>query len=161
MLPIHPALVHFPIALLVFSVLADLFGKIGNSAALRAAGRWALFGALIGAAVAIPAGFFDWSRQDIGPEVREHVRLHMIVGLVLFVTLVGLNLWRWFFIDRDPQRGSLGWPYLIAGALALGLTFYQGYLGHELVVDHGVGVKSSAHGAAPGKTQEHGSEHGH
>ena len=48
--PIHPAIVHYPVALMTFSVVADLLGYLTDSASLQTAGTWALFGAGIGAA---------------------------------------------------------------------------------------------------------------
>lgn len=36
--PVHPALVHYPIALMTLSVVADLFGRLYESPSLRAAG---------------------------------------------------------------------------------------------------------------------------
>ena len=46
--PVHPAIVHFPIALLVLSVFGDLFGYIYNSESLKGAGWWSLAGATVG-----------------------------------------------------------------------------------------------------------------
>ena len=45
MKPVHPMLVHFPIALLVVSVLADFLAALGAGDSLRDAGWWALLGA--------------------------------------------------------------------------------------------------------------------
>ena len=53
--PVHPAVVHYPIALLTLSVIADLFGYLRGDQTLQATGTWALFGAGIGASVAIIA----------------------------------------------------------------------------------------------------------
>lgn len=43
--PIHPAIVHYPIALMTLSVIADLLGYVMDSPSLQAAGTWALVGA--------------------------------------------------------------------------------------------------------------------
>lgn len=40
--PVHPAIVHYPIALVTLSVVADLFGFIFGSQSLQHAGWWAL-----------------------------------------------------------------------------------------------------------------------
>ena len=46
--PVHPALVHFPIALVVFSFVADLLARFFPKSSLRAAAQWSLAGAVIG-----------------------------------------------------------------------------------------------------------------
>lgn len=55
--PLHPAIVHFPIALIVFSFIADLLGRWFDQPRLRAAGFWALVGGVIGGVVAAATGY--------------------------------------------------------------------------------------------------------
>lgn len=60
--PIHPAIVHYPIALVSLSVIADLLGSFGGNESLQTVGWWSLLGAAIGAALALIAGLFDMNR---------------------------------------------------------------------------------------------------
>ena len=136
--PVHPAVVHYPIALMTLSVIADLLGYLSGDQTLQATGTWALFGAGIGAAVAIIAGLIDMKRAKIKHAAHERVHIHMKVGLALFVAIVLLTLWRWV-VTLDPHHG-LGWVYLIPAFVVLALTFLQGWLGGELVFTDGVGV---------------------
>jgi uncharacterized membrane protein len=62
MAPLHPAFVHFPIALVVFSFIADVLGRIFNKATLKAAGAWCLLGALIFGAITAVTGYIDMTR---------------------------------------------------------------------------------------------------
>ncbi len=55
MKPVHPILVHFPIALLSLSVAANLTGYFADVASLRDTGWWALLGAALGGLGVIPA----------------------------------------------------------------------------------------------------------
>jgi len=48
MLPLHPAFVHFPTALVGFSFITDLLGRLLNRPSLRSAGFWSLICALLG-----------------------------------------------------------------------------------------------------------------
>lgn len=167
--PAHPALVHFPIALVTLSVVADALGFVGERSSLHAAGWWALVGAALSAALAIPAGLFDMNREQIGHDGHHRVHRHMKVGFVLFAALAGLTMWRWLiYID---QGSRMGWGYVVAAVLVLGLTFVQGWLGAELVFSDGVGVaptgqgterprkaKNSAARPAGGETGERGRE---
>lgn len=145
--PVHPALVHYPIALMTLSVVADLFGRLYESPSLRAAGWWGLAGAAAGAALALVAGLFDMSREKIGREAHRRVHTHMKVGFVLFTLIAGLTVWRWL-IYTDSTYG-LGWGYLATAAAVLGLTFFQGWLGGELVFADGVGVAPTGQGTEP------------
>lgn len=142
--PVHPALVHYPIALVTLSVVADLFGYLTDSPSLQAAGTWALLGAGAGAAVAVIAGLFDMKRAKMKHLAHERVHIRMKVGFVLFAALAGLTIWRWV-ISLDPHHG-LGWSYLIPAFVVLALTFFQGWLGGELVFTDGVGVAATVHG---------------
>ena len=152
--PIHPAIVHYPVALMTFSVVADLLGYLTDSASLQTAGTWALFGAGIGAAAAIITGLFDMNRAKLQHAAHKRVHVHMKVGLTLFVAIVGLTGWRWV-VTLDPHHG-LGWSYLIPAFVVLALTFLQGWLGGELVFSDGVGVTRTGQGTEPpGKEENH------
>lgn len=141
--PIHPAIVHFPVALITFAVIADLFGYLRNSAPLRAAGFWSLVAGIIGAALAVAAGYYDMSRAALG-ETHELVDFHMKVGWIMLVLAAGLLLWRWRLYVK-PERG-VGWAYLVAAFLVLGLTLFQGWYGGEMVYSHGAGVAAAGKG---------------
>jgi len=144
--PIHPAIVHYRIALLTFSVIADLTGYLADSTSLLAVGWWALVGAMIGAAMAIAAGIFDMKREHIDEQTHGRVHTHMKFGFVVFAAIAALTVARWFVYT---SRASLGWRYLAAAFLVLGLTFFQGWLGGELVFSEGVGVAVTGQGTEP------------
>lgn len=93
--PVHPAIVHYPIALVTLSVVADLFGFNFGSQSLQHAGWWALLGAGMGAAAALVAGLFDMHREKLQPAAHQRVHTHMKVGLTLFALLAALTIWRW------------------------------------------------------------------
>jgi uncharacterized membrane protein len=147
--PVHPALVHFPIALVTLSVLADLLGYLGGSSALRAAAWWALAGGAIGAGLAVPAGLFDMHREKIQPDAHHRAHTHMKVGLTLFTAIAALTVWRWFIYTE--ARDGPGWGYLLAAVLVLALTHFQGWLGGELVYSDGVGVAPTGQGTETAK----------
>ena len=90
--PIHPALVHFPIVLMVFAFVSDLIGYLRNSPIGLGRVR-SLLGAAIGAALAIAAGYYDMGRSTLG-ETHEYVHVHLRVGWILFCSMTGLGLWR-------------------------------------------------------------------
>ena len=134
-MPLHPPLVHFPIALLVLSVVADWIAYLLNRPSLAATGWWAMAGATMGGLMAVATGLIDSHRGSIGPSVEALVNRHMYVGIAMLITLTVMTVWRWSIF---ASKRSMDWIYLTAGTLALGLMFYQGWLGGELVYTYGV-----------------------
>ena len=158
MAPLHPAVVHLPIALVVLSLIADLTGYASGSAALSATGFLSGAGAAVGAALALPSGLFDMGRQSMDHEAHTRVHVHMKVGFVLFAALAALAIWRWI-IYKNSETGA-GPGYLAVAALVVGLAAFQGWLGADLVFAYGVGVRRHHHGhqdpAHPSSPGEHG-----
>lgn len=86
--PLHPAFVHFPIALVAFSFVTDLLGRLLNKPSLRSAGFWSLIGALVGGAVTAATGYYDFGRDALGDAYR-YVDFHMDMGWILLGCVVG------------------------------------------------------------------------
>ena len=144
--PLHPAFVHFPIALVMFSFIADLLGRLFSKPSLRSAGFWCLVGALIGAALAAATGYYDFTRDALG-ETSRYVDFHQDVGLILVGAVVVLTLWRWLaYARRDVSPGI---AYLVAALLVVGLTLFQGWYGGEMVYSQGAGVAAAGKGTEP------------
>src|SRR5437764_14951670 len=123
--PLHPAFVHFPIALVVFSFLTDALGRFSNKASLRAAAFWSLIAALVFGAITAAAGYYDMIRiRGVLGDTFRYVDFHMDVGLILVGAVVVLTSWRWLVyarVDRSP-----GIPYLIAALRVMCLLLSQG-----------------------------------
>jgi uncharacterized membrane protein len=144
--PLHPAFVHFPIALLVFSFIADLLGRLLNKPSLRATGFWCLIGALLGGAITAATGYYDFTRDTLG-ETARYVDFHQDVGWILVGAVVVLTLWRWLaYARRDLAPGI---PYLVAALLVVGLTLFQGWYGGVMVYSQGAGVAAAGKGTEP------------
>lgn len=160
MRPVHPLLVHFPIALLFLSVAADFVAFFSNSASLRDTGWWALIGAALGGVVTVAAGLYDMSRAPLEEDVHHLVHQHMKVGLTLLAAIIGLTLWRWT-VYTQPGR-AVSAIYLDVALLTMGLAGFQGWLGGELVYSHGVFVQPAAPRAkASGNPKQAKSPHQH
>ena len=144
--PIHPALVHFPIALLFVSVLADFLAVLGVTDSLRDAAWWTLLGAAVGGVLTALAGLFDMHRAPLTEAAHERVHQHMTVGSTLAIVITALAIWRGMI--HFEQGVMLGWPYLVVSFLTMGLAAFQGWLGGDLVYTYGVGVRSQGASAA-------------
>ena len=141
MKPIHPVLVHFPIALLALSVAADLVAFFTNIESLRSTGWWALTGAALGGVVTVAAGVFDMRRATLNEEVHHRVHQHMKVGFTLLAVIVALTVWRWTIFKQPGLAVSA--IYLDCALIAMALTGFQGWLGGELVYTYGIFVKDA------------------
>ena len=136
--PLHPALVHFPIGLLLSATAVDVAWVAGlisdpNLAAMLMAGG------LVMALVAMGAGLVDFARLD--QSVVPHAVRHMAaVGTAWLGYGVAL------YLRRDVFSGAMTMTAAtvalsVASALVLALG---GWLGGRLVYTFGAGVSPTA-----------------
>lgn len=142
--PIHPALVHLPIAFVLLSVMADFAGRFTKNASLRAVGFWSLIAALAGGLLTMAAGYLDMSRVSLADQTQELVAVHLKVGWALGLSIFLLTVWRWLLWHQRQVR--LGGGYLAASLLVLGLTMFQGWFGGGMVYAYGAGVAPAGQG---------------
>ena len=145
--PIHPAIVHFPVALITVSVIAEFIGYFWKSEAARTVAWWTLVGAIIGVAVTVPAGYADMWRASLAPETHKLVDLHMRTGWIVATGFIVLGAWRWFI--RSQAESTPGGGYLTAAVLVFALTMFQGWYGGEMAYAHGAGVAAAGQGVRP------------
>jgi uncharacterized membrane protein len=151
--PIHPALVHLPIAFVVLSVIADMLAKITQRPSLRHVGLWSLLAALVSGLLTIAAGYWDMNRALLNSDTHDYVHLHLRIGWTLVAGLVVLTIWRWRI--RQQARRVVTAPYAIAASTMFALTLFQGWFGSEMVYSHGAGVAVAGQGTeSPEKAQQ-------
>lgn len=136
--PIHPMIIPFPIALWMFSLVADvIYLWRGNPVWRNYIAFYTLLGGTIGAAAAAVPGFIDWlSLKD--PAVVKianwHARLN-VVALLIFAASFYLRT------TSGSALVSLGYTIPIGlSVLGVILISISGYLGGEMVFRHGVAV---------------------
>ncbi|HEU5122851.1 MAG TPA: DUF2231 domain-containing protein [Verrucomicrobiae bacterium] len=146
--PLHPALVHLPIAFVILSVVADFSARASKSeprrAILRTLGFWSLVAGLIGGLLTIGAGYIDLNRASLSAETSDLVRLHLIAGWTLGIALAILTAWRWLIWHRGQM--TINTAYLAGASLVLALTLFQGWYGSEMVYSYGAGVAPAGQG---------------
>ena len=136
--PVHPMIIPFPIALWVFSLVADvIYLWRGNPIWKDYIAFYTLLGGTIGAAAAAVPGVIDWlSLED--PKVVKianwHARLN-VIALLIFAS--------GFYLRTTSGAGLVGGSHSIPIALSvLGVVLItiSGWLGGEMVFKHGVAV---------------------
>jgi uncharacterized membrane protein len=131
--PVHPALVHFPLGLLLTATIADLAAVAGVWSEPRFT-AWLMAAGLAAALPTMAAGLYDFRRLD--ERQARHAMRHMAaMALAWLGYAVALYLRRDAFAGAGaPSVASIG--VSLASAVALGIG---GWLGGELVYRHGAG----------------------
>lgn len=141
--PIHPLLVHFPMALLGLTTLWDGldYMKLGDSSLWSTIAYWNLVVGLIASLPTAAFGFIDFAGLDAEKEGRVGT-WHMIV-MLLAVSCYGTSLYfrHTLHFASDPIWHWLSPATALAG---LGLLGLGGHLGGTLVYTLGVGVTHRA-----------------
>ena len=145
--PLHPAIVHFPIALLLSATAADVAWVAGLTGDAQL-GAILMTGGLAMGLVAMGAGMFDLARLD--QAIVPHAMRHMAaVGLAWLGYAIALYLRKESFAGAAPL-GSASIALSICSAVILALG---GWLGGRLVYTFGAGVSKptrSAGSQSPG-----------
>jgi uncharacterized membrane protein len=155
----HVILTHYPLALLVFGLLIEIFSFLWRRSTVKTAGRWMI---LLGTLAMVPAAtsgiyaLFDiaahgqeetYSWQDIKDGsgfsqhdwdlAKQHVLLNSAAtGLALFAVVVWIG-------STDNLRRGLYVPILLALLLAVGLMMDGAWHGGEMVYRKGFGVEGN------------------
>lgn len=133
---IHPIVVHFVIAMILFAILCDLIGYFSHNYRLYEVSWWNLFFATISIFIAIIFGQIEAGLAEAYTAVESTLNLHTIVGWSLSGVICGVTAWRYVLRSRDPQ--SLPLPFLGVGVVLVGLVCFQTYLGDLLVWVYGL-----------------------
>ena len=132
--PLHPPLVHFPMALLPVSFAAqawDLF--IGNPTAASLAAMTLSLGLII-AVPAVIAGFLDYLSISSGHSGERAAQLHLGVMAAAITAYFAA----WLLERQSPQSGAM-WASFACSGLGTVALLAGGWLGGHMVYRHGVG----------------------
>ncbi len=155
---IHPLIVHFPIALVLVGIIAELVGLwAGREGARRLAGPLLTLG-LLALAAAVATGFLAHRTVAHAHDVHELIEGHERAGYISLALAAVLVFWR----SRgglEAQGKRLAYSLVALGLLASTIGGAKG--GGELVFEHGIGTALTAHLGSPFDDPEHDHETGH
>jgi uncharacterized membrane protein len=136
--PVHPMIIPFPIALWVFSLIADvIYLWRGNPVWRNWIAFYTLLGGIIGAVVAAVPGLIDWlsiTDRNVVGIANWHARLNVIALMIFAIS---------FYLRTTSGASWVGGSYTIPvllSVLGVILITTAGWLGGEMVFRHGVAV---------------------
>ena len=135
--PLHPLLIHFPIALFSLALVLDVASYVRDDGhGMQKAALVTIIAGIITALIASGPGFVDWSDIREDHPAKKIGRYHMflnIAAVVLYAISAGLR-WAWRDADHTPVLA------FIVSLLASGVLTFSGYLGGHMVYADGIGV---------------------
>lgn len=146
---VHPALVHFPIALLPLAIGADALGKLGRNQELSTIGKWGIAAAAGSGLVAGIFGLIAQQEVNVEGQAKDMLITHRDLNLGAVGMMIGMAV-------RRARRKKPTLAYLATGAALIGAVTYSAYLGGHMVYADGVGVEKA--GGLAGNVPEFGQD---
>jgi uncharacterized membrane protein len=133
---IHPIVVHFVIAMVLFAFCCDLIGYFTGKTNLFEVSWWNMFVATIAIFVAIIFGQFEAGLAKPYDLAKSTLNYHTLIGWSLSGLIAAITAWRYVLRSRNPQKLPI--YYLAAGLLLISVVGLQVYLGDQLVWVYGL-----------------------
>jgi uncharacterized membrane protein len=147
--PLHPAVVHFPIALALVALLLEALARHPRGRPLEPAAVVLVVLSAVGAIVAVVTGDLAHDEAVVPPAARALIGRHEDLGEIAMWALVVLAVARLVLARLGRHRGAAAWLYLVLLAAAAGAVGYNGHLGGQAVFRHGVGTDPVQRSVAP------------
>ncbi|MEH2287865.1 DUF2231 domain-containing protein [Nostoc sp.] len=133
---VHPIIVHFVIAMVLFSFFCDVIAYFTGKSGLFEVSWWNMLVATITIFVAIIFGQFEAGLAQPYSLAKSTLNLHTLIGWSLSGIITAITAWRYVIRARNPQKVSI---YYLGAKLILTLIVgLQVYLGDELVWVYGL-----------------------
>jgi len=132
--PVHPAIVHFPIACWVLGSLADLSGLFFTETATELAGILIMLGTLL-AIPAMATGVMELIKIDSAAVEYQIASRHMNLILLSWTFYAVSLLLRFNNVDSVNE-----WVIILLSLVGLLFLSLAGWYGARLVYEYGVGV---------------------
>ena len=140
-LPLHPRLVHFPIALLLLGAAASLIYQWRRYPWLK---NWGFVSMLLGWVLTLPAiitGLIEKSAIAPNTAADRLANLHT-TGMFIMWSLFGFALYLQYIWRGQLDEPGKRWRWTILLLMAIVLLVVAGDLGGRMVYELGVGVQT-------------------
>ncbi|MCB9654360.1 MAG: hypothetical protein H6729_09560 [Deltaproteobacteria bacterium] len=145
---VHPAVIHFPIVLILLWPIVDLIGLWSKSAALSRLAVGLLGMAVVASLVATVTGQAAMDEALVRGAARPLLRTHTALADVVPWALLALLAARAWGGAKFGRRGRI--VAVVLGVLCWPGIWVVGRTGGTLVYSHGIGVKVGAAGETDG-----------
>ena len=133
---IHPIVVHFVIAMVLFAVVCDFIGYFTQNTRLYEVSWWNLSFATISIFIAVIFGQIEAGLAEPYNASVSALNLHTVLGWALSGILAGVTGWR--YVIRAQNKPQLPISYLVVSVVLAGLIIFQTYVGSLLVWVYGL-----------------------
>jgi uncharacterized membrane protein len=133
---LHPIVIHFVIAMVLFAVLCDVIGYFSKNSRLYEVSWWNLAFATISIFIAVIFGQVEAGLAEPYDAVADTLNLHTTIGWSLAALLSGVTGWR--YVIRLQNQPQLPIPYFVLSFVLVGVVLVQSYLGTLLVWVYGL-----------------------
>jgi uncharacterized membrane protein len=143
--PLHPVIVHFPIALLITAIVFEVLALVLKRDVLREASTWLLGLGFLGGLVAAATGILAEDAAEDGGVPESAIETHesfAYAALAVFALLIAI---RWLQRKRKIPNAV----FLALGVVGVALIGLTGYFGGDLVYHYGAGVERAARASVP------------
>lgn len=155
--PLHPVIVHFPVALLLLAGLFGLLSLFVKREFWKGLTLKSLIGGVIFSPLAVITGLIEEQNLEHNEAVHEILIIHKYNGLAILFFFQILIVWYWLRRLLMGNKEYILW--VISLLLGTVLVLFQGYLGGEMVFGNGAGVKSMESMSEGGGKNAGGHEH--
>ena len=145
---IHPIVVHFVIAMVLFAIVCDGIGYFTKNKSLHEVGWWNMVFATISIFIAIVFGQVEAGLATPYAAAAGDLNLHTIIGWSLSAILAAITGWR--YIIRLKSPGVLPATYMGMNAVLTVIVLFQVYLGDKLVWVYGLHTEAVVEAARAG-----------
>jgi len=133
---IHPIVVHFVIAMVLFAFICDAIGYFSRNSLLFEVSWWNMCVATISIFVAVIFGQFEAGLAQPYEVAEPVLNLHTLIGWSLSGIIAAITAWR--YVIRSKNSEKLPMPYLGMSVVLVAIVGLQVYLGDVLVWVYGL-----------------------
>jgi len=140
MIPIHPRIVHFPVALLIIAAIFGVLALVFSSKRRQFMELliWNLAFGVIGALFALITGLQEEKTLAHNDAIHKILEIHELIGYV--ISGVSFILLIWMILRKSKMRLPEFVSIIIILVLTSGLLGYVAHLGGKMVYKEGAGV---------------------
>jgi uncharacterized membrane protein len=140
--PLHPMLVHLPVALWPLSLISDIAFFATDDAFFPRASYYLIGAGILGALLAALAGIAELVDVPKHTQARRvgltHGALNILIASLYILSFLGRGNYAW------GSSGTVTPAELTLNVISVGLLVVSGYLGSQLVFEHGVGLRTES-----------------